>query len=109
MTAKKIKIAQIGNSRGVRIPADLLRRYQIGESLFMEETPAGILLRPAGGDVKKLSWKDTAREMAASQEDWKSWDQAVGDGLGDLPWEQESRVAEPRTRYGQRSRPRKGR
>jgi antitoxin component of MazEF toxin-antitoxin module len=109
MAPKKIKVAQIGNSRGVRLPAEVLRRYRIEESLLMEETPAGILLRPLGGDVEKLSWEDTAREMAASNEDWTDWDEAPGDGLEDLPWESESKVAEPKTRYGTRPRARKAR
>jgi len=28
-----------------------------------------------------LSWEDTAREMAASREDWSAWDTTAGDGL----------------------------
>jgi len=109
MAPKKIKVARIGNSRGVRLPAEVLRRYRIEETLLMEETPAGILLRPVGGEVEKLSWEDTAREMAASREDWKDWDEGAEDGLEDLPWDSESKVAEPKTRYGTRPRARKAR
>jgi antitoxin component of MazEF toxin-antitoxin module len=109
MAPKKIKVARIGNSRGVRLPAEVLRRYRIEETVLMEETPLGILLRPVGGAVEKLSWEDTAREMAASREDWRDWDQAVGDGLENLPWDPESKVAEAKTRYGARPRARKAR
>ena len=35
----------------------------------------------------KLSWDDTASAMAASREDWTEWDDAVADGLDDLPWQ----------------------
>jgi hypothetical protein len=53
----------------------------------MEERSEGILLRPIGPMVEKLSWEDTAREMAASREDWSAWDTAAADGLDDLPWQ----------------------
>jgi hypothetical protein len=31
--------------------------------------------------AQKLSWEDTYREMAASDEDWSAWDAVVNDGL----------------------------
>ena len=101
MATVKLKVARIGNSRGVRLPAASLRRYRIGETVVMEERSEGILLRPTGPAVEKLSWEDTAREMAASREDWSTWDTATADGLDALPWQvdRKSRVAEPATRY----------
>jgi antitoxin component of MazEF toxin-antitoxin module len=86
MAVLKLKVARIGNSRGVRLPAASLRRYRIGETVLMEERSDGILLRPTGPVVEKLSWEDTAREMAASREDWDAWDAVAADGLTDLPW-----------------------
>jgi antitoxin component of MazEF toxin-antitoxin module len=111
MATVKLKVARIGNSRGVRLPAASLRRYRIGETVLMEERSEGILLRPTGPVVQKLSWEDTAREMAASHEDWRAWDAAAADGLDDLPWQvdRKGRVAEPRTRYPARSGPGKRR
>ena len=38
----------------------------------------GRLSKPS---AQKLSWKDTYREMAASDEDWSDWDLTVNDGL----------------------------
>ena len=73
----KLKIGRTGNSRGVRLPAASLRRYRIRETVVMEERSEGILLRPTRPAVEKLSWEDTAREMAASQEDWSAWDTAA--------------------------------
>ena len=104
MKPVKLKIARIGNSRGVRLPAATLERYQIGESVVMEERSDGILLRPAGMASPKLSWEDTAREMAASGEDWEEWDITISDGLDDLPWEHiaRDRVAEPPRAYKSR-------
>jgi len=106
-----LKVARIGNSRGVRLPAASLRRYRIGETVVMEEKSEGILLRPTGPVVEKLSWEDTAREMAASHEDWSAWDATVADALDDLPWQadRKDRVAEPPTRYRSKSGPGKRR
>jgi antitoxin component of MazEF toxin-antitoxin module len=111
MATMKLKVARIGNSRGVRLPAASLRRYRIGEAVVMEERSEGILLRPTGPAVEKLSWEDTAREMAASREDWRAWDGAIADGLDDLPWRAhgKDRVAEPPTRSRAKSGPGKRR
>jgi antitoxin component of MazEF toxin-antitoxin module len=110
MATMKLKVARIGNSRGVRLPAGSLRRYQIGETVVMEERSDGILLRPTGPAVEKLSWQETARAMAASREDWRAWDAVAEDGLDDLPWQAESaRVGGPRKRSRVRIRPGKRR
>ncbi len=111
MPIVKLKVARIGNSRGVRLPAASLRRYRIGETVLMEERSEGILLRPTGPAVVKLSWEETAREMAASREDWSAWDTTAADGLDDLPWQadRKGRVAEPSPRYRARPGPRKRR
>lgn len=106
MATVKLKVARIGNSRGVRLPATTLRRYRIRETVVMEERSEGILLRPAGAAAEKLSWEDTAREMAASSEDWRAWDAAIADGLDDLPWDAGKGGAKPSTR--DRARPRPG-
>ena len=83
-TADELKVARIGNSRGVRLPAKTLERYAIGDRVIMEETADGILLRPRRELHPKLSWEDTARAMAASDEDWSEWDAMAGDGLAGL-------------------------
>ena len=101
MKTTELKVARIGNSRGVRLPAGTLRRYGIGATVVMEETGAGILLRPSGAAPAKLSWAETAREMAAAAEDWGAWGAADADGLEAVPWVgvQARRVAEPPVRY----------
>jgi antitoxin component of MazEF toxin-antitoxin module len=98
---KELKVARIGNSRGVRLPAVTLERYHIGESVIMEERSDGILLRPVGSGKARLSWEDTAREMARSKEDWSDWDIAAADGLEEVPWSSEitHRVAEKKADY----------
>jgi antitoxin MazE len=104
MKPVELKIARIGNSRGVRLPAATLERYNIGESVLMEERSDGILLRPAGSGAPLLSWEETAREMAAAGEDWSEWDATLADGLDALPWEtsKRRRVAEPRKEFDSR-------
>ena len=101
MKSTQIKIVRIGNSRGVRLPAASLRRYHIGETVIMEERSEGILLRPTGPTVAKLSWQDTSIAMAASEENWSDWDSTSDDGLAAIPWEgaERPRVAETKARY----------
>lgn len=108
MKTVTLKVARIGNSRGVRIPAETLKRYHIGESVVMEERSEGILLRPRGAPAAKLSWADTARAMAAEAEDWSAWDSTLADGLAAIPWEREKpqRVAEKQPKYRRRRRKR---
>ncbi|CAN5810715.1 hypothetical protein BH11GEM2_BH11GEM2_04820 [soil metagenome] len=109
MKASELKVARIGNSRGIRIPAKTLARYHIGDSVIMEERPEGILLRTHGSSVSKLSWEDTATAMAAAREDWSEWDTTSADGLSDLEWAEAPvrRVAEPRRTHAAESGRRK--
>lgn len=102
MRTKEIKVARIGNSRGVRLPAESLKRYAVGAALIMEERTEGILLRPAGPGAGKLDWTDTAGEMAASGEDWAEWSVLDADGLASVPWEARPgrKVGERRSTYG---------
>ncbi len=108
MKIQELKVARIGNSRGVRLPASSLKRYSVGSVMIMEERAEGILLRPAGPAVEKLTWEDTAREMATIDEDWSEWDGTDADGLDSVPWEasKKGRVREKGSQYG--SRPRSG-
>jgi mRNA interferase MazF len=74
--------------------------------MIMEERTEGILLRPAGPAVEKLTWEETAREMATTGEDWTIWDTVDEDGLEAVPWEMPKggRVKEKKSRYGKKSR-----
>jgi antitoxin component of MazEF toxin-antitoxin module len=87
MQTMEVKVARIGNSRGVRIPAEVLRRYAVGDTVILIESLDGILLRPKHQTDQKLSWADTARAMASETEDWSEWDAAASDGLEAIPWE----------------------
>ena len=102
MQTTELKIARIGNSRGVRIPAEVLRRYDFGDAAMMVEGVDGILLRPKQQADAKLSWADTAKAMAVAAEDWSDWDAVASDGLDVIPWETAS-VAEKRDGYKPKS------
>ena len=95
MKSTELKVTRIGNSRGIRIPAATLARYEIGDTIIMEETLEGMLLRPQGPAIRKLSLAETAREMAAAREDWSEWEVTLADGLDQIPGDEKPRrVAE---------------
>ncbi|MBF0468971.1 MAG: AbrB/MazE/SpoVT family DNA-binding domain-containing protein [Desulfamplus sp.] len=78
---RDIKLVPIGNSKGVLIPRLLLQKYGFNQSIVLEETDEGLLLRKR--DDEKLSWKDTYKAMADEQEDWNDFNIAIVDGLDD--------------------------
>ena len=49
----------MGNSRGVRLPAEVLRRYRVGDALIMEQRPDEIYMRPKRTRRQKLNWAET--------------------------------------------------
>ena len=87
-------LARIGNSRGIRLPADLIRKHGLEPGMVLEDRGHELVLRPKGGS-RKLSWEETAREMMAAGEDGSDWDSVSGDGLGLIPWEQTTPGAKP--------------
>ncbi len=78
----ELKVSRIGNSRGIRLPAALLKRYRIDDIVLVEEGEDSFTLRPKR--TKKLSWKETAAEMAGERENWSDFERTVGDGLDSL-------------------------
>ena len=78
---RDIKLVPIGNSKGVRIPKSLLQKYGLNNSLLLEETDRGLLLRKK--EDSKLSWEDTYKAMANEKEDWGDFDTTLLDGLED--------------------------
>lgn len=76
-----VKIVPIGNSKGVRIPKALLQKYGLKNSLLIEETEKGLLLR--NKEESKLSWEETFKAMADEKEQWDDFDATLLDGLKD--------------------------
>jgi antitoxin component of MazEF toxin-antitoxin module len=75
----ELKLSRIGNSRGIRLPAGLLKRYHFEDVVLVEEGPDSITLRPKLS--QKLSWKETAAEMSKAKENWNDLEPAVSDGI----------------------------
>ena len=73
MKTLQTKLTRIGNSRGVRLPADLIRKHHLDHGVLLEEREGEIVLRPKKAP-KKLTWEETARQMAAAEEDWSGWE-----------------------------------
>ncbi len=81
MKPMELPLTRIGNSRGVRLPAALIKKYGFSRTIILEARAREIVLRPKR--ETKLSWEETASEMAAEQEDWSDLESTVGDGLDD--------------------------
>jgi len=81
MKATTVPLVQVGNSRGIRLPARLIAKHKLERGMTLEERGDEIVLRPKKAP-KKLSWEETAKEMAASGEDWSDW-LAMRDGWDD--------------------------
>jgi antitoxin component of MazEF toxin-antitoxin module len=82
-----LKVVEIGNSRGVRIPSRLIQRYGIEDELQLLETAEGLLLRPVRSG--KLSFEESFRQMAADAEALTEADSLEGtlaDGLEAEDW-----------------------
>ena len=79
-----LKVSRIGNSRGIRLPAGMLRKYHITDTVIAEEMSDEIVLRAGRPTARKLSWEDTAQAMAGAKEDWSDWNSVQGDGLHEL-------------------------
>ena len=73
------RLVAIGNSKGIRIPKVLREKYGWSESVVLEETEDGILLRRDTSQA--LSWKETYQAMADADEDWSDLEVSVADGL----------------------------
>ena len=64
----ELKIVPIGNSRGVRLPKEIIERYAIEDSIVLEAREETLVFRNKRD--KRLSWEDTFKEMAREREGW---------------------------------------
>ncbi len=60
-------LIKIGNSRGVRIPASLLKEYDFGEEVILELQEDGILIKPTKRPRK--GWNAAFKKMHDRRED----------------------------------------
>lgn len=79
--SRDAKLVPIGNSKGIRIPKALIQKYGLKDSVLIEETDKGLLLRSK--EESKLSWEETYRTMAGEKENWDDFGTTILDGLED--------------------------
>ncbi len=77
------KPIRIGNSKGARIPAHLIRSYHLDRGFIMKAVQEGILISPASGS--KLTLEESFAAMAidaASLKETREWaETGIADGL----------------------------
>jgi antitoxin MazE len=83
-TELELKVVRIGNSRGIRLPKNVLARYQIREAIVLEVRDDGLLLRSKRDG--RLSWEETYRACARARENWKDLEGTLADGLDEEGW-----------------------
>ena len=84
MASEILKMVAIGNSRGIRIPSSIIKRYGIKDEVQLVETAEGLLLRPIRSE--KLSLEESFREMASDPDtmaEAESLQGTLADGLED--------------------------
>jgi antitoxin MazE len=79
MKTTELHLTRIGNSKGIRLPSALLKKYGITSAVVLEERPNEIALRTKND--KKLSWSDTFAAMAQDEEDWSDFETTAADGI----------------------------
>lgn len=79
--SRDARLVPIGNSKGIRIPKALIQKYGLKDSVLIEETENGLLLR--NKKESKLSWEETYKTMAMEKENWDDFDVVIFDGLED--------------------------
>lgn len=75
------KPVRIGNSRGARIPAQLIRAYHLDRGFVMKPTLEGILIAPASD--AKFTLEESFAAMANDQSDLKIAREWAETGLAD--------------------------
>jgi antitoxin MazE len=62
----ELKVVQIGNSKGIRIPKSLLKQYNFEEKVVVDLKEEGLLIKP-----KKVrdGWAESFKEMAKNGDD----------------------------------------
>jgi antitoxin component of MazEF toxin-antitoxin module len=79
----KVRLVRIDNSRGIRIPQELLSPYRLkeGTELELEQRREGLLIRAPGSSVAELPWGAAYREMDAEdaeRTEWRDGDATAG-------------------------------
>lgn len=76
----KAKVIQIGNSKGIRIPKNLLAEFGDSEEVYMEATRGSIVIKPARH--ARYNWAEKFKEMAKNKDDV-----LIKDSIGLSSWD----------------------
>lgn len=77
------RVTQIGNSKGVRLPKDLVMSLGTTE-VILEKTPQGILIKPVSAIPPLKDWAAIFAKADTSPEpEFEDWDITLKDGLDD--------------------------
>ena len=72
----KAKIIKIGNSKGIRLPNELLKIYKLDQEVILELREDGILLKPVQVDPR-ADWEALYKKLDPTQnqedKDWMSF------------------------------------
>jgi len=67
MNSIKVKIIQIGNSKGIRLSKSLLEQYDMKDEVLLEAKKDAIVIRPVTSPRK--GWEQSFKNMRLSEDD----------------------------------------
>ncbi|MEW8119769.1 MAG: AbrB/MazE/SpoVT family DNA-binding domain-containing protein [Candidatus Thiodiazotropha sp.] len=73
---REAKIINIGNSKGLRLPKNIIAKYHFKDEVVIEEKREGILIHAK--ENQKISWDETYQAIA-KDEDWSDWHEVFQD------------------------------
>jgi antitoxin MazE len=77
-------VVRIGNSKGIRIPAVILKECNITDKVEMEVKDGKIIIIPV--DQPRKNWAEAFKEMHQNKDDELLIDESIGIGLEDWEW-----------------------
>jgi antitoxin MazE len=67
MATMKIKIIQVGNSRGIRLSKSLIKQYNMKDEVLLEAKKDSIVIRPVGNP--RAGWEKSFEKMRLRGDD----------------------------------------
>jgi len=80
----RLKLIQIGNSKGVRLPKAIIEQYNLQDELELELQESGLFLKPTG--KPRSGWGASFRAMAEQGDD-KLLDEGHSSKWDDSEWQ----------------------
>jgi antitoxin MazE len=67
MNSRKVKIIQIGNSRGIRLSKTLIEQYNMKDEVLLEAKKDSIVIRPV--ENPRADWEKSFEKMRLKKDD----------------------------------------